>query len=303
MEFTQPAMPRGLRFGAAGIEVELGRLPKPVPAFLSALEIHPARPPQWVPLKSIHEDDSDPPDVQPAVVVFHLPRSGSTLLARMLAVPGSLAMVIEPEPLNRILSVSAGESPEETCGLRRLIERYVAATLPAHRRCGLKTSSWNVLYAQRLRHAFPSTPAWMIVRDPLEVAVQVLERWPGWMDVRARPLLAGDHARSWTDEEYCVRMIKRMCDAAAASGVAPVEYETLAMGRVDSLAERLGLDVDAGLRRRWTELVGIDSEDWSLQRSYRDDRDALRSRASDRLRELVEEIAAPAVDRLRSQGG
>src|SRR6516165_7735545 len=126
------------------------------------------------------------PSLDPNGMIFHLSRSGSTLLARQFRhIPGCV-VVSEPEILNDLLLADAEMVDEEThVELVRLLVRALG-----RRRLGdeeyyvVKLSSWNVHKFRLFRRAFPSARAVWVQRTPAEVIASLLARPPVWLGTR-----------------------------------------------------------------------------------------------------------------------
>jgi len=134
------------------------------------------------------------PSLDPNGMIFHLSRSGSTLLARLFRQLPGCVVVSEPEILNDLLLADPEMVDEEThVELVRLLVRALG-----RRRLGdeqyyvVKLSSWNVLKFHLFRRAFPSSRAVWVQRTPAEIIVSLLARPPAWLHARdVDPALAG----------------------------------------------------------------------------------------------------------------
>ena len=138
----------------------------------------------------------------PTALIFHTPRSGSTLLANMLAAPAGHVVIKQSITINLLLSeiVLASADPEESrlyAGLLRLeaqaAEALLALTLSrfatgAHKlsddtaetasslatgRVIVKPTSWAINAAPALLRIFPDTPAIFLSRDPASVVASM----------------------------------------------------------------------------------------------------------------------------------
>jgi hypothetical protein len=164
------------------------------------------------------------PSLDPNDMIFHLSRSGSTLLARQFRhIPGCV-VVSEPEILNDLLLADAEMVDEEThVELVRLLVRALG-----RRRLGdeeyyvVKLSSWNILKFHLFRRAFPSSRAVWVQRTPAEVIVSLLARPPEWLHTRdVDPALVGslfgiscDEVTSLQPAALCVRALSALLRAA-----------------------------------------------------------------------------------------
>lgn len=143
----------------------------------------------------------------PAALIFHTPRSGSTLLANMLAAPADHVVIKQSITVNLLLSeiVLASADPEESqlyAGLLRLeaetaeallaltLSRFATgarrlsadtketAAIPATSRVIVKPTSWAINAAAALLRMFPDTPAIFLSRDPASVVPSMVATPP-----------------------------------------------------------------------------------------------------------------------------
>ncbi len=130
------------------------------------------------------------PSLEPAGMIFHLSRCGSTLVSRMLrAVPG-VVVLAEPAPLNALLRLDPDRVDQAT--LVRLVRLLVRAL--GRRRHGderqlvLKCTSWNIRRREILAAAFPEVPWVWVQRDPVRVLASLFAEPSGWLGFQGRPL-------------------------------------------------------------------------------------------------------------------
>lgn len=121
----------------------------------------------------------DGPD--PAALVLHESRCGSTLLSQSLAECGAVTAVSEALPVNQLLVLPGLRDDDRATLLRGLI-RAILDGLGDGARPGLvKFTSWNVLLLPVIRAAFPKTPWVFVYRDPLEVLASHARRPAQWL--------------------------------------------------------------------------------------------------------------------------
>src|SRR5271154_1338353 len=129
------------------------------------------------------------PSLDPAGMIFHLSRCGSTLVSRLLGTLPGVVVLAEPAPLNALLRLDPDLVDEAT--LIRLVRLLVRAL--GRRRHGderhlvLKCTSWNIRRRAVLSDAFSQTPWVWVQRDPLRVLASLLAEPPGWLGLQARP--------------------------------------------------------------------------------------------------------------------
>jgi len=122
------------------------------------------------PLSALETDGADP-----AALIFHVSRCGSTLLARMLAaLPGHL-VVSEPAILDEILRRTPdADANQRIAWLRGLMGAFVRSQAEPPERLIVKLDCWHIFQLPLLRRAFPRTPFLFVHRDPVEVLVSLM---------------------------------------------------------------------------------------------------------------------------------
>jgi hypothetical protein len=118
----------------------------------------------------------------PDGLVMHLSRCGSTLLMQSLAHAGCIAPVSEATPVNQLLARSDLPEQERVLLLRGLMRALTARDdAPNAAPTLIKLTSWNVLFADVVRAAFPDTPWLFLYREPLEVLASHAQRPATWL--------------------------------------------------------------------------------------------------------------------------
>ena len=164
------------------------------------------------------------PSLEPAGIIFHLSRCGSTLVSRLLGTLPGVVVVNEPAPLNTLLGL--GPDRVDEAALVRVVRLVVRALgrcrLGDERQLVLKCSSWNIRRREVLAAAFPETPWVWVQRDPVRVLASLLAEPPGWLALQASPSRAArrfglDPAAvpAMSRAEFAARALGAMLDAAA----------------------------------------------------------------------------------------
>lgn len=295
-------MPKSISYAFGEPIVELAELAEATGPFISDLDLRDARATRRLPLMDIPLSELEACE-PPAGFLYHLPRSGSTLVARMLTALPGVACVIEPEPINQLLS-RAEPGALRAEWVRRLVLLY-GGTAAAYPRAVVKLSSWAILQAPLFAAAFPAARSCFVHRDPLEVLVQLLDRPSGWMAPHARGLILGSAGgtSSMTMEEYCARALGRFLQVAAGMPAMRVlAYEHIPSGVPDEARALLNVAVDGAQAADMLRVAQFDSEDWSLTLPYVHEGDALRRKATLDARTLVERFAAGARQHVVTRG-
>jgi len=295
-------MPKSISYAFGEPIVELARIEGPPSPFFSDRDLTAGVAPVRRPLMDValpeHARNSSP-----AGFIFHLPRSGSTLAARMLSAPASCACIVEPEALNALLSSPEAPGRFRPVWLRRLCQLYCAAFAETHPHVFLKTSSWVVLREPVFAEAFPAVRSCFVHRNPVEILVQLLERPVGWMADHARSFILGKDPAvpAMSIEEYCARALQCFCEAAlrGAPRVQAVAYEAIAEVVPELASRHFGLEVSEADRCAMLDLARYDSDDWSLQKPHDRTRDEnLAARATPRLHAIAGRFAEEPRQRL-----
>ncbi len=162
------------------------------------------------------------PTVAPGGFVFHMSRSGSTLIAQMLARLSGTVVLSEPQPIDGVLRfLRAGVWDDETA-LRRFRALLGVLRRPHHgeRRAFVKFHAWHVLELPFIARAFPETPWIFAFREPRAVLLSQ-EKDPGaeiipWTLDPRRAGIEPAAIASMSQGEYCARMLAAFCEAALA---------------------------------------------------------------------------------------
>lgn len=162
-----------------------------------------------------------PPERQPTGFIFHASRSGSTLVAQMLAASPRNVVLSEPAVVNQVLRPRPPDaiSVEDHVRLvRAIIGALSRSADPLTQNCFIKFSSPAISKMALIRRALPRIPWVFLYREPLEIVGAQLrlsgERLPpGIVD---GGLLDGDPARlaAMPPSEFWSRVLAaRLCDA------------------------------------------------------------------------------------------
>ena len=171
---------------------------------------------------------------EPAGLIFHMSRCGSTLVAQMLAASSEAVVASEAPPIDAVVRLDTAAAGLDAAGHARLLRAMVGAIgrpRVGETRLFLKLDSWHARALPLFRRAFPATPWIFLIRAPAEVLVSHQLR-PG---MQAAGLLPAVHiGATWRDEathqENTAAAIAAICEAAA-------DAHALGGGRVVNYAE------------------------------------------------------------------
>lgn len=235
--------------------------------------------------------------VQPHGVILQVSRCGSTLLSQLLK-EAAIRVYSEPMAVNGVLDPSS-PFPDEArvSGLRAistLLSRHAGS------RFCLKLRSWNCLYADVVKAAFPDARTIFCTRNPLEVAVSALDAPPTWLRAYgdpANPFLGiVPQARSQTREAYIATLLAAFHDAVYRN-LEPdrtVEYSQLPDAAWDVVAPLLSLHLSSTeLRKMHVVASRYSKARVGASRSFEGDVDAKQAAATPLLRQAIDGIATP----------
>jgi hypothetical protein len=198
--------------------------------------------------------DSEP-SLEPAGMIFHLSRCGSTLLSRLLGTLPGVVVLSEPGPLNALLGLNPDRVDEaELVEVVRLLVRALGRCRHGdERRLVLKCTSWNIRRREVLAAAFPETPWIWVQRDPTRVLASLLAKPPGWLGLQSAPQRAALHfgldpvaVPAMARAEFAARALGAMLEAAATDPARrlSIDHADLPAAVWQRVAPHFGLEAD-----------------------------------------------------------
>ncbi|AZZ94234.1 hypothetical protein EUZ85_27345 [Hahella sp. KA22] len=211
-------------------------------------------------------------ETQPAGLIFHTSRCGSTLVCQMLKQHPRTLVLGEPFLLNQIVRHQRLSPSHKVAALRRCVGLWAQWAGETGRRLVIKLSSWNLMHVDLYQRAF-SCPSLCLYRDYLSVLESLLRGTPKWLtaDWPPPPLFTGANAELLPDASLLapqqseaqsadVKLLgaaagtylgfaQAMLAALASDASARVMgYESIA-GASAALAEHFGLEPYSGLEQ------------------------------------------------------
>lgn len=261
------------------------------------------------PLDALPEWQERRPGLPPSGFIFHMSRCGSTLVAQMLAALPSHIVISEAPPIDAILRAPLPGATDERriAWLRGLLSALGQPRNGGERRFFVKFDSWHALALPLIRRAFPEVPWIFICREPVEVMVSQMNRRaahmvPGVFSAELPSLDAAAAARV-SPEEYCARVLGRICSAALAQlqaepGGRVVNYTELPEAVPSSLAEYFRLDCTDAERDAMREVAQFDAKTPSL--FFSPDRTSKEAAANASIREMSARCVEPVYTELEA---
>jgi len=242
------------------------------------------------------------PSLEPAGMIFHLSRCGSTLVSRLLGTLPGVVAIAEPSPLNALLGLDSDRVDGAT--LVRLVRLLVRALGRCRhgdeRHLVLKCTSWNIRRREILAAAFPETPWVWVQRDPAHVVSSLLASPPGWLGLGVTPPAT---ARLFGLEPVAVPASARVEFTARALGAMLwsaatnpdrrlcIDYADLPAAIWRQVAPHFGIEIDAAAIERMTEESRFYSKD-AAARAFTGDASQRRP-MTDAIRAAAERFAEP----------
>lgn len=162
------------------------------------------------------------PGLPPTGFIFHMSRCGSTLVSQMLASIDKNIVISEPPPVDAVLRADTRGrlESEETrlIWLRWMINAFGQKRYPGEEYLFIKFDSWSTTDLGLIRRAFPDVPWIFLYRNPVEVIVsQMNQRGAQMIPGVIQGILPGvdtEELLQMPHEEYCARVLERLCRAA-----------------------------------------------------------------------------------------
>lgn len=204
------------------------------------------------------------PSLEPAGMIFHLSRCGSTLASSLMQTVPGVVVLSEPAPLNALLRLDPSRVDQASLvQLVRLLVRALGRLRHAdERQLVLKCTSWNIRRQAVLAEAFPDTPWIWIQREPVSVLASLLAEPPGWLGLQSRPhasarLFGFDPLAvpAMPRAEFAARALGAMMEAAAGTSGRSllVDYAELPAAVWQCMTSHFALQADTSVVERMIE--------------------------------------------------
>jgi hypothetical protein len=256
------------------------------------------------PLEPFCEQVSDLAAIAPRGIIYHVSKCGSTLVSQTLKQLDDIIVYSQPEALNGLLMPPHACNPDELTqslrGFGALLARHAGSAYV------LKLESWHALYCRELQRAFPTSPWVFCIRDPIDVAVSVIEdpdpgAWYSRLGSDANPFFDEfglPQAAARTPGNYIALFYTRFC--AAIRQLAPqtgriIRYDSMPESIWSQIAPTFGLTVSAAELARMQRSTAYYSKDprGAVSR-FVPDSAAKRRRIAADVRAAIEAKARPA---------
>jgi hypothetical protein len=248
--------------------------------------------------------------------IFHMARTGSTLVHRLLSKTGKVMSLSEVPMVNNLLA-RAMRLPEAQSGmaLRSVVGAYGRARRPSERYLVIKMQDATPnKQLPVFRSVFSETPWIFIYRDPVEVMVSLLRKPSGtiqqWFRNRAAtarnlnmPALA--NGAMWPDE-FIARTLRRFCASALEAAQATpsgrflaISYKRLPDAVWETIGPHFGIDFNEKDREVMRAAARYSSKNTDSV-EFKPDSDAKLDEAGPNVRALAERFVMPMVRQLEA---
>ncbi len=208
---------------------------------------------QQTPIGVLGQRNEVSPGLDPTGFIFHMSRSGSTLISQLLAAFPKNIVISEAPPIDAIVRAhfkSAAVTDEQRITwLRWLISALSQPRMAQEQNFFVKFDAWHILELPLIRRAFPQVPWLFVYRDPVEVLVSQLgQRGAHMVPGVIAPSLFGidpNQVRTIEPEEYCARVLAALCQAGLqhhGSGGLLINYKQLPEILWTSISKFFGIE-------------------------------------------------------------
>jgi hypothetical protein len=155
------------------------------------------------------------PTLEPAGLIFHMSRCGSTLAAQVLAATPDNVVLSEAAPISAITRRADLDDGAKVALLRAMVAALGQAR-NGETRLFLKLDCWHSRDLPLFRRAFPDTPWVFLYREPIEVMVsQTRRRGVQMVPSLVPPATFGiDLPDGVPNDDYCARVLAAVCEGA-----------------------------------------------------------------------------------------
>lgn len=264
----------------------------------------------------VHGVAGQPGSIALSGAIFHMARSGSTLVHRLLSRTGKVLSLSEVGLMEQALALTT-DWPEQRRNpiLRDAVGAFGQPRRPGERHFVVKmTDGIPNTRLRQFRRAFPRVPWIFIYRDPVEVMVSMLRQPTGNLNswLRNRPRAArvlrmpGLADPTIGPVDYMARTLRRYCAmAVAAARLSPpglflaVDYARLPQAVWETVARHFGVALSDADRELMQEAARFSAKR-ADQVEFRPDARAKQDEAGPRLRDLAERLVQPLIEELRA---
>ncbi|MFL5741698.1 MAG: hypothetical protein ACJ75B_15840 [Flavisolibacter sp.] len=125
-------------------------------------------------LLQMHQWSEEVQTIEPAAIIFHVSRCGSTLLSQLLSIDPENIVLSEAPLLDELLRLPFHKRWKTSVAtsddfFHAALQLYGRPRSRLEKNLFVKTDSWHLMFHQRVRKLYPQTPFLVLYRSPLEV--------------------------------------------------------------------------------------------------------------------------------------
>lgn len=250
---------------------------------------------QQTPIEALDQRSQVAPGINPTGFIFHMSRSGSTLISQLLASLPRNIVISEAPPIDATLRAQqkvAAVTDEQRINWLRWLLSALSQPRIGEQRFFVKFDAWHILELPLIRRAFPNVPWLFVYRDPVEVLVSQLDHRgahtiPGVLAPSSFDI-SPDQAWTIEPEEYCARVLAALCQAGLqhhSNGGLLINYKQLPEIVWTAISEFFGIDFSAA------EIAAMNE---TTRRHAKNPALVFQNDSSDKRRKATEKILAVA---------
>jgi hypothetical protein len=258
------------------------------------------------PIEVLRQRCEEQPGLAPSGFIFHMSRSGSTLISRMLAALPQNIVISEARPIDVTLRAPLKYGPISEEELIAWL-RWMVSALAQQRRGGeqhffMKFEAWHMLALPLIRRAFPRVPWIFVYRDPVAVMVSQMTDRGQVIPAGLHDTLFGNDAglvAEMQTEEYYAMALGTICNAALMNqpdGGLLINYSQLPDAVVGSISEFFGLNWTTAETEIMKSMTRTHSKEPTTV--FQNDSNKKREQASDQVREATSRWLYPVYEEL-----
>jgi len=254
-----------------------------------------------------------PSSFEPAGIVVHMTRCGSTLVVNALRKMEDVVGISEARPVDKIMALTAAQSSylADLCGgyLAPLVSVFSDYPDGGQRKVVIKcgTNAMNCL--RGVRRVWPAVPCVVMIRNPLEVAVSNISSPPPWIiewfrDPHACPfgmpppsvIASGaiHDLSAWVLGRFCAETLQMLGPACRV-----IDYDCLTLENMLSIGEYFGIASARDSVDRVAEAFQFDAK--RPNQVYQSDRDKKKQAVTREIQLSVETWVADSYELLRQR--
>ncbi|MDB5086584.1 MAG: hypothetical protein JWR09_578 [Mucilaginibacter sp.] len=160
------------------------------------------------------------PDVEPAAIIFHISRCGSTLVSQLLSTSNEHIVMPEVRFFDDLLRLPyqyPGFTADATSRLlKKAIKYYGQKKSESEKRLYIKADSWHIFFYEQLRQLYPTVPFVLMYRNPNEVfnshkKLPGMQSVPGLIEPGVFGFKDGGEAQ-YNHDEYLAAVLEKYLD-------------------------------------------------------------------------------------------